>query len=189
MRRISAEVKSDSLLGTDHTLEDFYSFSGRELEWHWRFLGWKDQLAVVDSVHAYTYLYGPNGIIPNDTWTMRRFAVMERTPTQRAPSVQERRRGLGFAELRRMADGSLRPQGQAVEGLGVPEEVERKLRQGRLDGAINKGAFTTEFQSVQVLDVQNDRGTIWIVPGGFPNLKGPEAEKLYDINRLEEIHR
>ena len=54
---------------------------------------------------------------------------------------------------------------------------------------INKGAFTTEFQSVQVLDVQNDRGTIWIVPGGFPNLKGPEAEKLYDINKLEEIHR
>jgi hypothetical protein len=66
VRRISAEVKSDSLLGTDHTLEDFYSFSGRELEWHWRFLGWKDQLAVQDSVHQYSYLYGPNGIIPND---------------------------------------------------------------------------------------------------------------------------
>ena len=51
VRRISAEVKSDSLLGTDHTLEDFYSFSGRELEWNWKFLGWKDQLAVQDSVH------------------------------------------------------------------------------------------------------------------------------------------
>ena len=46
---------------------------------------------------------------------------------QRAPSVQERRRGLGFAELRRLADGSVRPQGQAVEGMGVPEEVERNL--------------------------------------------------------------
>ena len=55
--------------------------------------------------------------------------------------------------------------------------------------SFNKGAYSTEFQSVQVLDVQNDRGTIWIVPGGFPNLKGPEAEKLYDINKLEEIHR
>src|SRR5262249_40637654 len=39
-----------------------------------------------DSVHEYTWLYGPNGIIPNDTWTMRRFAVMERTPlTARHP--------------------------------------------------------------------------------------------------------
>jgi hypothetical protein len=54
---------------------------------------------------------------------------------------------------------------------------------------MNKGAYSTEFQSVQVLDVQNDRGTIWLVPGGFPNLKGPEAEKLYDINKLEQIHR
>jgi hypothetical protein len=54
---------------------------------------------------------------------------------------------------------------------------------------MNKGAYSTEFQSVQVLDVQNDRGTIWLVPGGFPNLKGPEAERLYDINKLEQIHR
>jgi hypothetical protein len=36
---------------------------------------------------------------------------------------------------------------------------------------------------------QNDRGTIWIVPGGFPLLTGAEAERLYDINKLEEIHR
>jgi hypothetical protein len=36
---------------------------------------------------------------------------------------------------------------------------------------------------------QNDRRTIWMVPGGFPNLKGPEAEKLYDINKLEQVHR
>src|SRR5262249_56287965 len=40
VRRISVETKSDSLLGTDHTLEDFYSFSGRVLDWDWKFLGW-----------------------------------------------------------------------------------------------------------------------------------------------------
>jgi hypothetical protein len=37
--------------------------------------------------------------------------------------------------------------------------------------------------------VQNDRGTIWIVPGGFPNVKGGESEKIYDINSLEQVHR
>ena len=46
VRRISAEVKSDSLMGTEHTLEDFYGFSGRPLEWNWSFLGWKDMIAV-----------------------------------------------------------------------------------------------------------------------------------------------
>ena len=189
VRRISAEVKSDSLLGTDHTLEDFYSFSGRELEWHWRFLGWKDQLAVVDSVHAYTYLYGPNGIIPNDTWTMRRFAVMERTPlSERHPykSVVEDWDSQNY-------DAWLMEAFDHKDKLWKVWEFQKKWSESFDKGdwmePINKGAFTTEFQSVQVLDVQNDRGTIWIVPGGFPNLKGPEAEKLYDINKLEEIHR
>ena len=46
VRRVSVEVKSDSVEGTDTTQEDFYTFSGRELHWHWKFLGWKDVLAV-----------------------------------------------------------------------------------------------------------------------------------------------
>src|ERR1700730_10740352 len=37
-----------------------------------------------------------------------------------------------------MDDGGLRPQGQALEGLGIPEEVEREL-QGRLAGGYQQG--------------------------------------------------
>jgi hypothetical protein len=188
VRRISAEVKSDSLLGTDHTLEDFYSFSGRELEWHWRFLGWKDQLAVVDSSHEYTWLYGPNGIIPNDTWTMRRFAVMERTSTsERHPykSVVEDWDSQNY-------DAWTMEAFDHKDKLWKVWEFQKKWSEsfkGDWQEAINKGAYSTEFQSVQVLDVQNDRGTIWIVPGGFPNVKGPEAVQLFDINKLEQVHR
>ena len=54
---------------------------------------------------------------------------------------------------------------------------------------INKGVYSTEFQSIQVMDLQNNRGTLWIVPGGFPNITGSEVAHLYDINRLEQIHR
>jgi hypothetical protein len=54
---------------------------------------------------------------------------------------------------------------------------------------LTKAPAPPEFQSIQVLDVQNDRGTIWIAPGGFPNMKGTESEKLFDINSLEQIHR
>jgi Protein of unknown function (DUF1329) len=188
VRRISAEVKSDSLLGTDHTLEDFYSFSGRELEWHWRFLGWKDQLAVVDSSHEYTYLYGPEGIIPNDTWTLRRFAVMERTPlSPRHPykSVVEDWDAQNY-------DAWTMEAFDHKDKLWKVWEFQKKWSEtfkGDWQEAINKGAYSTEFQSVQVIDVQNDRGTIWIVPGGFPNVKGAESEKLFDINSLEQVHR
>jgi hypothetical protein len=41
VRRVTAEVKSDSLLGTDHTIADFYGFADRVVNWNWKFLGWK----------------------------------------------------------------------------------------------------------------------------------------------------
>jgi Protein of unknown function (DUF1329) len=188
VRRISAEVKSDSLLGTDHTIEDFYSFSGRELEWNWKFLGWKDQLAVQDSVHEYTWLYGPNGIIPNDTWTMRKFAVMERTPT----SPRHPYHSVVMDWDSQNWDAWLMEAFDHRDKLWKIWEFQKKWSEtfkGDWQEPINKGVDSTEFQSIQVLDIQNDRGTIWIVPGGFPNVKGPEATRLYDINKLEEIHR
>jgi len=32
---------------------------------------------------------------------------------------------------------------------------------------INEGAYSTEFQPVQVMNVQDSRATIWITSGGF----------------------
>ncbi|MEQ8659516.1 MAG: DUF1329 domain-containing protein, partial [Gammaproteobacteria bacterium] len=61
VRRISVEVKSDSLLGTDHTLEDFYGFNGRPLEHEWEYVGTARMLVVARSRYANTVYYGPNG--------------------------------------------------------------------------------------------------------------------------------
>jgi hypothetical protein len=35
---------------------------------------------VMDSAHTDMHTYGPNGNIPDDVWSLRRFAVVERTP-------------------------------------------------------------------------------------------------------------
>ena len=96
MRRISAEVKSDSLMGTEHTLEDFYGFSGRPLEWDWVFWGPKKFLTV----HALTKwdddgvrYGGPDGWLNDDIWQIPR-VVRGRADSERpAPSVQERDHG------------------------------------------------------------------------------------------------
>lgn len=189
VRRITAEVKSDSLLGTDHTLEDFYGFSGRPLEWNWRFMGWKDMLVVQDSKYDDSHFYGPNGMVPNDVWSIRRYAVMERTPKDpRAPYSSV----VDFFDAENWDTFWM----EAWDHKGKlwklwyfekawTEDFKEPSRQ-----AINKGVFTTNFQSVQVMDLQNNRGTF--VPcygGGYPNIRGAEAERLYDINKLEEIHR
>ena len=68
VRRISAEVKSDSLLGTEDTLEDFYGFNGRVLEWEWEYVGPKQILAISRSRYPYPYFGGPNGITAIDDW-------------------------------------------------------------------------------------------------------------------------
>ncbi len=188
VRRISAEVKSDSLLGTDHTIEDFYSFSGRPLEWNWKFLGWRDVLGVVDSKYDYTHLYGPKGIIPDDVWSVRRYAVVERTPKDpRHPyssvvmlwDAQNYDAWLSFAWDRK---------GKLWKAWEFQKKWSETYELPAL-AAINKGTDTTNFQSVQVLDLQNDRGTIWECPGGYPTVDPKKVASLYDINKLEQIHR
>src|SRR5690606_2320772 len=71
VRRISVEVKSDSLLGTDHTLEDFYGFNGRPLEHDCEYIGTKEILAVARSRNTDTVYYGPNGWVPIADWALR----------------------------------------------------------------------------------------------------------------------
>ena len=136
VRRITAEVKSDSLLGTDHTLEDFYGFSGRPLEWNWRFMGWKDMLVVQDSKYDNSHFYGPNGMVPNDVWSVRRYAVIERTPKGSTRSLQFGGGFLRFRKLGHVLDGGVGPQGQALEALVLPEEVDRDL-QGSLPSKLS----------------------------------------------------
>lgn len=188
VRRISVQVKSDSLLGTDHTIADFYGFSGRELNWKWKFLGWKKYLAIQDAQHEYTYLYGPEGIIPNDSWELRNFAIVERTPRMaRNPysAVIDSWDSQNW-------DTFLMEAWDRAGKLWKIWEFQKKWSEsfkGDWQAPINKGAYSTEFQSIQVIDVQNNRGTIWITPGGFPNVQGPEATGIFDANNLETIHR
>jgi hypothetical protein len=72
VRRISVEVKSDSLLGTDHTLEDFYGFNGRPMEHNWEYVGtaqaprgWRVR------ANTETVYYGPNGWAVKDDYALR----------------------------------------------------------------------------------------------------------------------
>lgn len=80
IRRVSIEETADIIIGSDQTIDDFYSFWGRSVQWNWRFLGWKKLLSVMDSSHDYIHLYGPNGDLLDDVRSLRSFAVVERTP-------------------------------------------------------------------------------------------------------------
>jgi hypothetical protein len=189
VRRITVEVKSDSLLGTDHTLEDFYSFSGRPLEWNWRFLGWKDILAVMSSKHDYAHYFGPNGVIPNDRWELKRFAVVERTPLRPRHPYSS---ALDFWDPENWDASYLIPFDHSHKLWKVfqftkvwTEDVKDPDLQ-----RLNKGVRTTIFQTVSVQDLQNQRATLNPLYGlGFPDVTARHVEALYDINSLERTHR
>jgi hypothetical protein len=189
VRRISAEVKSDSLVGTDHTLEDFYSFSGRPLDWNWKFHGWKDLLAIHDSRYSgegsrYT---GPNGWLPDDIWQVRKFAIMERTPKDpRHPY-----KGCLESWEAQNWDAWLMVCFDRKGSLWKVWEFQKDWTEDfKRFKHLGVGSQTTNFQSIQVIDVQNGRGTIWNGYGtGYPDLSLDYINELYDLNKLTEAHR
>jgi len=185
VRRASAEVRSDSLLGTDNTLDDFYGFSGHEVEWNFKFLGMKDLLVPVAN-RDYPRLYGPEGTIPNSAWELRRYAVVYRTPKiARYPESC-----LMFWDAQNFATSyyfnfdikgklwktnlywaekyeSVKAFAEVIRGLNIPLALNHSI-----------------------VDVQRDRGTIETFVGlGYPNVDLQHTAKLYDINQLEEVHR
>ena len=189
VRRISAEVKYDSLLGTDDTLDDFYGFAGRNLEWTWKFLGWKDVLTVMDSKWLESHFYGPKGIIPDDVWSLRRMAVIARTPKDpRNPYLP----AVNFWDMENY-DTFYELAWDHKGKLWKVWEFQKKWTESYDEPsyqAINKGVYTTNFQSAQVLDLQNNRGTaIPCMGAGYPLVVPSQVESIMDINKLEQIHR
>ena len=187
VRRVSVEVKSDSVEGTDTTQEDFYTFSGRELHWHWKFLGWKDVLAVLDSRDDYAHLFGPNGEIPNDRWSLRRFAVVERTPVETHHPYStvvmfwDAENWHPWMALAFNRDGKL---------WKLWELQCRWTEDFQSFAEINHGVESTMLIGEDVVDLQNDRATIFAGFGsGYPDAVPANVTQLFDISKLEEMHR
>ena len=188
VRRISAESKSDSVLGTDYTLEDFYSFSGRTLEWTWRFLGWRDLLGVLDSKWEYAHFYGPNGVIPDDAWSVRRYAVVERKPKLANHPYSS---VLVFWDAENWY-----PSYTIIfdrQGNVWKLEFWQQKWSESYDkdwASINRGLRAGTWQATPIMDLARSRATILVGYGaGYPDVTARRAAELYDINNLEQAHR
>lgn len=188
VRRLTAEVKSDSVLGTDQTLDDFATFSGRPVDWNWKFLGYRDVLSVADSKYIYSHLGGPIGMVPDDAWSIRRVAVTERTPKNpkqpysSAIMFWDVENWYPLYSLAFARDNKL----WRVQQFSWKwsETYDKEWAQD------NRGTHANTFQSNQVFDVQNDRGTILMGYGFcYPNVTAQHVAQLYDVNKLEEVHR
>ena len=187
VRRISAEAKSDSLVGSDTTIDDFFTFSGHQLQWKWQFLGWKDALCVSDAKDDYTHLYGPNGSLPDDVWSIRRFAVIERISNEpRHP----------YSSVVMFWDAENWHPWQAYvfnrdKRLWKNLTYVNRWSEDFKDWSeITHGVEASVMLAALITDFQNRRATLFTGYGdGLPDAAIQHVTKLYDVNTLEEVHR
>ncbi len=187
VRRISVEVKSDSLVGTEQTEEDFNTFSARPVRWNFKFLGWRNLLCVMDSKYDYPHLYGTNGYIPDDVWSMRRFAVVERTPKETHHPYSSVVMFWDAEDWHPWMAVMFDHQQRLFKILTYSFRWSEDFQEW---AEINHGVHASELESVIAIDHNNQRATIF--PGfgvGAPDADVNHVDKLFDISKLEEFHR
>lgn len=80
VRRLSAQERADSFMGSDMTMDDFEGFSGRVLDYDWTYLGHRQVLHVADGKAPVQTFYGPQSWVPKDRWQVREAFAVEITP-------------------------------------------------------------------------------------------------------------
>lgn len=77
VRRVSAQERADSFMGSTATMDDFEGFSGRVLDYRWNYLGTKDLLYTADIEHDVAPMIGPFSRFPDERWQIRKCHVVE----------------------------------------------------------------------------------------------------------------
>ena len=187
VRRISVEVKADSVAGTEQNYEDFYTFAGRSTRWNFKFLGWKDVLCVHDSKHDYSHTYGPNGFIPSDAWSVRRFAVIERIPKEPRHPYSS---AVMFWDAENWHPWMMLAFDRDLKLRKISIFQMRWTEDFKAWAEINHGVESNAPIGVHVLDLEKERATVFTNLGaGFPTAAVDRVQRLFDISKLEEEHR
>ena len=192
VRRISVEVKYDSLLGTDHTLEDFYGFNGRPMEHTWVYIGEARILAINSSRNVNAVFYGPNGWSMLDDWQLRDYWVLNQIPVSAAHPYKEK-----FLYLEKQTTmafyanafdhaGELWKTWQMSKSWTEDPDF-RSVAESHGAKITPPGVRVPSFQSINVIDHQNSRGTLIPCFGNsYPLPKFTAVKRTMDVNYLTE---
>lgn len=200
VRRISAEVKSDSLLGTEDTLEDFYGFAGRVLEWEWEYVGSKKILAIARSRYPYPYFGGPNGITAIDDWALREVDIVKGTPLWSGHPYSTKVIMFDAQNSIPWYSDAYDRGGKLWKVWRIPavwtedphfENGEKHTTTNPFTGQLAPtpdGTRMCTFQGIDVFNLQNGRSTL--IPSregiGYPTMSIKQAKRVLDINRLTQ---
>jgi Protein of unknown function (DUF1329) len=210
VRRIAATQKSDSLLGTEFTLEDFYLFSGYVWDHSWEFKGESTLLAVPDSGRTCfprasgaiapkemvrlgsddewrACRYDPYGALPmvGESWQKRTSFELDDIPKQEGHPYSRKKI---WYDKETMSPGLAVAYDRAGKVYKLIGGVGRWSESSGL--AENKGRDVLLGASVMIVNVQNGNSNL----GQFDGMNAmefdvSESRKYYDTTKLKTAGR
>ena len=191
VRRISVEVKSDSLLGTEDTLEDFYGFSGRLLEWDWEYLGKAKILAIARSRNLNTVFGGPHGWQEIDDYSLVEVNVIKGKPKRSNHPYSTKIMMTSTVNDIPYYSEAYDSAGELWKIWKIPavwtEDPQFKERDKFGGDLTPEGTKMSAFQGIQVVNLQNGRATLIPCRGlSYPRTELSKIKRDLDINILSE---
>ncbi len=212
VRRIAATQKSDSLLGTEFTLEDFYIFAGYVWDHQWEYKGESVKAGVMNSPRTcfpsvipgeskasrnmsrlgndeewFTCKFGPYNSMPfaGETFEKRKVFQLDDVPRQKGHPYS--RKKIWYDNETMMPLYSI-----MYDRAGKPYRMIASVFKWSEDSPVaeNKGRNTLNYSHIMVANVQNGNSHV----GQFDNANAfpftvDESRKYYDTTRLKTLGR
>lgn len=213
VRRIAATQKSDSLLGTEFTLEDFYIFSGYVWDHQWEFKGESKKLGAVNSKRTCfpsiisedekTRAVGMTRLGTEDEWFHCKFGpygalsfVDESYEVRTAFQLDDvpRQKGHPYSRKKIWYDKeTMMPfYGIMYDRGGKPYRIITSIFKWSEDSPVpaNKGKYVLNYSHIMVANVQNENSHT----GQFDNANAvffsvQDSRDYYDTTKLKKRGR
>ena len=213
VRRIAATQKSDSLLGTEFTLEDFYIFAGYVWDHQWEYQGESVKLAPMNSKRVcfpsdispeeavrttdmtrlgteeewYKCSFGPYGALAFDGESFQKRNVIQLDDIPRQKGHPYSRKKIWYDKETLMPLYAL-----MYDRAGKPYRIINSIFKWSEDSPspANKDKFVNNYTEILIVNVQNENShTIQFDNANAGDFTVAESQKYYDTTKLKRQGR
>ena len=184
VRRLSAKERSDSFMGTEYTFDDLQGFSGRVMDYSWRYLGRKVIMHVSASRHEQQVFFGPMSHVPNDRWQLRPCYVVELVPKWEEHPYGRRIQFIDVDTLNTAMSFIFDREDQLWKVIYTAYE-----REDTTEGVVQNASQSIHRWAALVgIDLKNRRTTISREPDGtqavYESISPAKVRRIFDVSNL-----